>query len=176
MLFGLLPYAVGANLGFRRQVFDAIGGFDGSFETGADEVDFCWRAQYAGFTIGFATSAVVHYRLREQRRALARQSYHYAIGNAHLYAKHQELGRLPKQTRRARWSLLYGQIKRLAHLERLIQREHRWFYMNRAASFAGMLRGLIRYRVVASGDGGQVRSPDASSTQRNAQEAPRQAS
>src|SRR5690606_36832296 len=26
--FAFLPYAVGANLGFRREVFDALGGFD----------------------------------------------------------------------------------------------------------------------------------------------------
>ena len=46
-------YAVGASLGFRRHVFDAIGGFDADFETGADEVEFCVRAAHAGHAIGF---------------------------------------------------------------------------------------------------------------------------
>jgi len=148
-IFGALPYAIGANAGFRRSVFDAIAGFDESFATGADEVDFCWRAQYEGFTISFAESAVVHYRLKDRLRSLARQSYFYALGNAHLYAKHRALGRLPPQSKRARWSLLYRQMKRLGHVERLVKPAHRWLYVRRAASFAGSLRGLVKYGVVA---------------------------
>jgi glycosyltransferase involved in cell wall biosynthesis len=149
-MFGNLPYAIGANMGFRRSVFDAVAGFDESFVTvGSDEVDFCWRAQYEGFAVGFAGGAVVHYRFRDRLRSLARQSYRYALGNARLYAKHRALGRLPPQSVQARWSLLYRQMKRLGHVERLIKPEHRWLYVRRAAYFAGSLRGLVQYRVVA---------------------------
>ena len=38
------PYAVGANLAFRREVWEAIGGFDARFSGGCDETDFCLRA------------------------------------------------------------------------------------------------------------------------------------
>jgi glycosyltransferase involved in cell wall biosynthesis len=146
---GDLPYAIGANMGFRRSVFDAVAGFDESFARGgADEVDFCWQAQYEGFTIGFARGAVVHYRFKDRLRLLARQHYFYALGHAHLYAKHRALGRLPPQSERQRWSLLYEQVKRLAHVERLVKPEHRWLYVRRAAWFAGSLRGLVQHRVV----------------------------
>ena len=50
-------YAVGTNMGFRRTVFDAIGGFDPTFRIGADDIDFCWRAQQAGHSLGFAWTA-----------------------------------------------------------------------------------------------------------------------
>src|SRR5262249_41895135 len=94
IVFGHLPYAVGANLAFRRAVFDTVGGFDVSFQLGCDEVDFCWRAQYCGFTLGYAADAVVHYRLRSDFAPLFRQSFRYATGRAKLYAKHATSGHL----------------------------------------------------------------------------------
>ncbi len=45
-------FAVGASIGFHRHVFDAIGGFDAEFDTGADEVEFCVRAAHAGTRSG----------------------------------------------------------------------------------------------------------------------------
>lgn len=70
---GFLPYAVGANCGFRRGVFDAIGGYDTSLAEGGDDVDFSWRAQLAGFTIGFVPGAWIDYRLRGDLGGLYRQ-------------------------------------------------------------------------------------------------------
>ena len=58
-------YAMSANLAVSRHAYDAVGGFDPRFRYGADDVDFCWRAQDRGFTIGFAPDALVHYRLRD---------------------------------------------------------------------------------------------------------------
>ena len=79
---------------FAARVHEAIDGFDESFRIGSDEIDFCLRAQYAGFTIGLAPDAVIHYRLRSSMRDVYRQNYAYATGFAHLHRKHIDLGML----------------------------------------------------------------------------------
>ena len=35
----------------RRDVFDALGGFDPAFAPHADDVDLCWRAHLAGHRV-----------------------------------------------------------------------------------------------------------------------------
>lgn len=84
---GLLPYAVGANCGFRREVFDAIGGYDTTLAEGGDDVDFSWRAQHAGFTVGFVPGAWIDYRLRHDLRGLYRQMRGRGRGVATLCRK-----------------------------------------------------------------------------------------
>ena len=41
----------------RRQVIDSVGGFDERFFMYGDEVDLCWRASLAGWSIGLVRSA-----------------------------------------------------------------------------------------------------------------------
>ncbi len=41
----------------RRQVIDSVGGFDERFFMYGDEVDLCWRASLAGWSIGLVKSA-----------------------------------------------------------------------------------------------------------------------
>jgi len=143
------PYGVGANLGFRRSVFDTIGGFDEDMVAGgADDVDFCWRAADAGFSLAFAPDAVVHYRLRSSLRARARQQYGYARGEANLYAKHQALGSLPRRDLRRQ---LRGAGARardlLAGTARLGTVEGRQALVCDAARLAGSIRAVADHHV-----------------------------
>ena len=78
-----------ANVGFRRTVWAAIGGFDERFSGGYDDTDFCLHAQDAGYTIGFEPSAVVHYRLRDRLDHLAKQHFDYGRGEERFVAKHR---------------------------------------------------------------------------------------
>ena len=71
--YGNLPFAVAGSMGCHGSVFDAVAGFDESFEFGYDDQDFSLRAQYAGVTIGFVPAAVVHYRFRDELLPYARQ-------------------------------------------------------------------------------------------------------
>ncbi|MQY02893.1 glycosyltransferase [Actinomadura macrotermitis] len=83
------------NLAFRREVFDAVGGFDESFEYGSD-VDFAWRVIAAGHRIRSAPKAVVTHDWGDRRRQ-ARRSYAYGKARARLYLKHRDrLPRLPR--------------------------------------------------------------------------------
>ena len=70
--FAYLPFAATANLGFRRELFDAIGGFDNSLRRASD-VDFAWRAALAGARLEAVPEAVVAYRLPATLMDLAKK-------------------------------------------------------------------------------------------------------
>lgn len=89
---GFLPYAIGANMGFKRSVWEQIGGFDEEFVGGADEIDFCWRAQLAGHSFRFVPEAAVWYRQRVNRRLSMRQARRRSLGQVRLYKKHRSNG------------------------------------------------------------------------------------
>ena len=74
----LLPYAVSANLAIWADVLRDLGGWSTDYEAGGEDTELSWRAQLAGYRLGFAPDAVVYYRYRSGLRQVARQSY--AIG------------------------------------------------------------------------------------------------
>ncbi|MBT0768156.1 glycosyltransferase [Kineosporia sp. J2-2] len=67
-----LPHAGAGNMGIRRSVFLAVGGFDQSLRT-LEDTDLCWRVQLAGHRLVFAPRAIVHVRLRSGVIAMWRQ-------------------------------------------------------------------------------------------------------
>jgi GT2 family glycosyltransferase len=75
------------NLAFRREAFDAVGGFDERFAYGSD-VDFSWRLVEAGYRIRSVPDAVVRHDWGTWRRQL-RRSYLYGRARTRLYRKHQ---------------------------------------------------------------------------------------
>ncbi|MFF3674483.1 glycosyltransferase [Streptomyces sp. NPDC002120] len=87
-----LPYATGANLGVRTSVYRDLGGFDEAYTGSHDDVEFCWRAQLASHSLAYAPDAVMHYRLRGDVRALAKQRSGYGRSYAQLYAQYRHLG------------------------------------------------------------------------------------
>ena len=96
--WGLLPYfpfAFGATIGVRRDLHEAIGGFDEDIVPAAEDMDYCWRLQLAGAEIHFVPEAVTHYRMRSDLRGLWRQAYNYGVGNVVVYKKHRGLGLAP---------------------------------------------------------------------------------
>ena len=96
--WGLLPYfpfAFGATIGVRRDLHEAIGGFDEEIVPAAEDMDYCWRLQLAGAEIHFVPEAVTHYRMRSDLRGVWRQAYNYGVGNVLVYKKHRGLGLAP---------------------------------------------------------------------------------
>ncbi|OAX67779.1 hypothetical protein A5N15_00815 [Rothia kristinae] len=92
---GYLPYTHGSSRGMKRTVWDAIGGFDESFPTGHEEVDFDWRAQEAGFQLTTTTLASSWYVQRRTMRAVRKQRRAYALGWMLLWARFREGRPLP---------------------------------------------------------------------------------
>jgi glycosyltransferase involved in cell wall biosynthesis len=75
------------NLAFRREAFDAVGGFDEQFAYGSD-VDFSWRLIEAGYRIRSVPGAVIRHDWGTWRRQL-RRAYLYGRARTRLYRKHR---------------------------------------------------------------------------------------
>jgi GT2 family glycosyltransferase len=56
-----VDWAIGAALLMRRVALDALGGFDESFFMYVEDLEWCWRARQAGWTIRFEPEAVVRH-------------------------------------------------------------------------------------------------------------------
>jgi|SRR5579875_1176554 len=140
--YGFLPCAAGCSLGIRREVFDAVGGFDPMMRE-CNDIDFCWRVQRSGWQLDFVPEAVVHYRYRYRLREIFRQASAYGEAGPRLYRRYGVAGMPRRAWRRATRF-------QLAALYRLLQARSRGELA--AAVFliglrVGMWRGCIRYRV-----------------------------
>jgi GT2 family glycosyltransferase len=82
------PRAVAANLLVRRAAFEEIGGF---FEgvRAAEDTDFSWRLQEAGWRLELRSEAAVEHRYRDTVRDLRRQWRGYAAGRAWLARRYE---------------------------------------------------------------------------------------
>lgn len=78
-----LPFAIGASMACWASVYRDLGGMDNRFRASQD-VEFSWRAQLAGYTLGFSDEPVVAYRLRAELRPMLRQSFRLGFGFAKL--------------------------------------------------------------------------------------------
>ena len=80
----------GCNMAFYTWAAKLINGFDPQFRKAGDDVDFIWRLQHLGYTIGFAPSAQVwHYR-RNTVHAYLKQQRGYGEAEALLKFKHPD--------------------------------------------------------------------------------------
>jgi GT2 family glycosyltransferase len=80
----------GCNMAYYTRVAKEINGFDSQFRAAGDDVDFIWRLQHGGYTIGFAPAAQVwHYR-RNTVKAYLKQQRGYGTAEALLKYKHPD--------------------------------------------------------------------------------------
>lgn len=143
--FGFLPYPLTANCGMRREIWTDLDGFDARYHRGSDDVAFFWRAQLAGYEVGFVPDAVVHYRLRGNIPDMARQYYTYGRTHTMLYRDFAAAGmpRLALTELCREWAWL---IRHVPDLYR--SRAQRAVWMTRLAMRAGRIAGSIHHRVV----------------------------
>lgn len=146
-----LPYAPGSNFAMWRRVFEKVGDFDEDFVGGAEDVDYSWRIQQAGSTLGHAADAVVAYRVRttirrsfEQGRAYGRTSYqlstkHRASGCPHP----SSLVRIPVHA----VSILYLATVRNPWLPKILRPMPSGLW----AHYIGIHYGALRTRVTSIG-------------------------
>lgn len=85
-----VPGAATANVAYRRAVFDEIGLFDGSLESGGD-TDLCWRMQYqTGYKVNYTSRAVVYHRHPASLLKLLRRCYRQGKGVAKARLRYPE--------------------------------------------------------------------------------------
>ncbi|PTR37532.1 cellulose synthase/poly-beta-1,6-N-acetylglucosamine synthase-like glycosyltransferase [Rhodococcus sp. OK611] len=89
---GFLPFASGSNCGVWRDAFEAVGGWDESFRRAGEDMDFSWRIQLAGYTLGHAPTAITAYRLKTTYRELWDQSLSYGEVDPRLYKRYRAAG------------------------------------------------------------------------------------
>jgi O-antigen biosynthesis protein len=77
----------GCNFAIRKDVLDALGGFDPQFRAAGDDVDLCWRLQEGGYRIGFNPAAMVWHHRRTSVRGYWRQQCGYGRAEALLKRK-----------------------------------------------------------------------------------------
>ena len=75
---GVMPFARGGNFAARRSVFEALGGFDPR-RLHCEDIELCWRAQLAGFTLKAVPDAIVVYRQRSTNWARLRQGFIWGV-------------------------------------------------------------------------------------------------
>jgi glycosyltransferase involved in cell wall biosynthesis len=146
-LDGTFAYAQGANFGTRRGVIDAIGGWDETYDAGADDADFSVKAQLAGFSLAYVPDAPVHYRLRSGLTATFMQTFKYGRETALLYKRFRPSGVHPKslgETALA-WLLILGRAPRAV----LADRAYRRHWLTRLGGATGRLWGSVKYRTLA---------------------------
>jgi GT2 family glycosyltransferase len=95
------PRAVAANLLVRRAAFEQIGGFYEGVRA-AEDTDFSWRLQQAGWRLELRRGASVEHRYRATLRELRRQWRGYAAGRAWLARRYDGFEPQPAVTRAVR--------------------------------------------------------------------------
>lgn len=140
---GWRPAAPGGNMAVWRDVALSLDGWDATYVAGSDDVDFCWRAQEAGFTLGWATDAVLHYRYRTDLASLLRQYKHFGVSEALLYRRFRSAG-MPARplNRNLRESLALFRGLRRAH-----DSDERAPLLRKLYYNYGRILGSARYRV-----------------------------
>lgn len=141
--YGFLPYASGGNLGMRREVFDALAGFDESLLL-AEDIDFGWRAYYAGYAVHFVADARIHGHMRSDLRSLAKVRFRGGLAEPALYRRHRRRG-MPR-TERDELLDQYRWLVRTAP-QVLADPARRYQWTAHAAMRAGRVVGSVRHRV-----------------------------
>jgi GT2 family glycosyltransferase len=101
------PRAVAANLMVRRAAFEQIGGFYEGVRA-AEDTDFSWRLQQAGWRLELRRGAQVEHRYRMTVGELRRQWRGYAAGRAWLARRYDGFEPEPAVVR------AFGRLKRRA--------------------------------------------------------------
>jgi Glycosyl transferase family group 2 len=99
-----MPRAAAANLLVRRAAFDWVGGFFEGLRA-AEDTDFSWRLQRAGWRLIGRPEAIVEHRYRDSVTALRRQWRAYAAGRAWLGRRYEGFEPQPALVRAMRRAL-----------------------------------------------------------------------
>ncbi len=141
-IFGHLGYGPMSNLGVRREVYRAVGGAAEDLRIGED-VDFCWRAQYAGYTFAVAAKATVYLRWRSTLRGHFTQALNWGRGDVELLTRHRQYGARPTPV----WRFVAQVVKLVPHLMLgLFDGPRRWVGVQRAGKILGRSIESLRTR------------------------------
>lgn len=136
-------YLLGATIGFRRDVFESLHGFDMSYRGGHDEVDFCLRASAQGYTQGWIPEPLILYRQRPSHKGLAKQSRNYGRTWIQLAQNFSPIYNHHIPSLKLMIRKVAPQVPSVLLKKQMSWEELRGYYWN-----VGRLEGVIKYRVL----------------------------
>lgn len=136
------PYAAGNNLGIKRSVHNAVGGFDETMLL-LQDVDYCWRIQKTGIKIESASDALIHFRFRNTVKGMYRRCWRLACYDILLHQKHQQMG-MPKLIKWRNFSK-DAAILPLKFLVKVRDKESLIRWLLDVAWLGGHLQGCFKY-------------------------------
>lgn len=144
-ILGRFSYVPAGNCGVRAGVFRSLGGWNEQFAGGMEDQEFSVRASLAGFSLGLAPNAVLHYRHREDWRSFAKQQFLYAREGVRLYRqfKHVGLRRNRIRTVLVDWAWLLWHIP-----DAFREGTPRADWLRKGATRVGRLVGSLKYRTL----------------------------
>ncbi len=137
---GFLPFGLSANLAVRRDVFDAVHGFDETLSP-EEDVDLCWRLQLAGYRFAVAADAIVEKRERAAGLPTFRAAWAYGRCGPRLYVRYRPAG-MRRDVRGAAKAWVWLAIA----LPVLVQRPRRRQWVRTFAIRSGRLAGSLHLR------------------------------
>jgi glycosyltransferase involved in cell wall biosynthesis len=140
-----LPHAAAANLGVKRRIHDAVGGFDETLLK-LQDTDYCWKVQLMGTELHFVPEACVYYRLRSTPIESYKQARLWGEYNVMLYKRYRPLG-MPKLHWHCSAKVWARMMLRLPY--QLSRQETRRQALRDLAWHIGRLQGSLKYRVMA---------------------------
>lgn len=139
---GCLNWSSGAALGTRADVARAI---RFRIENGvSDDIDFCWRAQHAGYSLGFVPDAVLRYRQRTRPLDAFRQGFGYGHSEVLTYLNYRQHGHPRPGVRVVLWTVK----SLLSLLIRSRSKANRLKFCYWSGIFTGKIMGSLRWRVL----------------------------
>ncbi len=143
-IYGHHLHASGGTLGVRRDLALELDGFDETLQR-TEDVDWSWRAQYAGHTIWYEPAAVIHVRMSESLWVTARRFFRGGYAEPALYRRHRARGmaRQPRQEVIDEWRWLMNNVGTVRSEPEL---RNRWTAT--AALRVGRVVGSLRHRAL----------------------------
>lgn len=86
-----LPFVMAGSFACRKQTYLDLGGMHEGL-IASEDVEFSWRAQLSGYSLELVPTELVSYRLRTDKRAMAKQAMQLGIGSAQLQKLYRPLG------------------------------------------------------------------------------------
>jgi len=150
MYYGTGQYGTGANMAFRRRLFDRIGQFDpaldvGTVTNGGGDVEMFFRLLKEGHGLVYEPNAVVRHRHRRSRAELQSQIHNNGLGfAAYITRSFQQYGdaRFDLLKLTLSWLLLHCLRGWLGTFLRLTTTLRPLYW----AESIGIIQGLTRYR------------------------------
>ncbi len=84
-----VDWVVGAAMLVRRQVYEQLGGLDESFFMYSEELDWCYRAKRAGWSVVyFPCARVMHYEGKSSEQVAAARDIHFHSSKVRFFQKY----------------------------------------------------------------------------------------